>query len=259
MKCGALIRTCRACGWKRVDKVEKCAECGADMHCQSSPVEGYAMCSVHGGPSPSRNFYGRGDMKDGSSSSFPLTRLAARYNKMASDGVVLSNRKTIDLIDARITQLLERVDVGEAADRVVALYDKWGELNSHTPGTPLWLDAKMEMDHLFERVYHDYKSWDQIFTAIDLRGKTTEREIKALTAIKAMMTVEDGYALLAQALAASMRVIGDDPRKLKELQYEYARIIGESSDRVAAGSAGEDWSGSEEAGGEERSGQVAEE
>lgn len=251
MKCTSLIKTCRKCGWRNEGKrVEKCTECGADMHCGKNAVDGYTLCDRHGGPVPSRNFYGRGPMTDGSSSSFNIVRLAARYNKMQTDGVVLSNRAAVDLIDKRILQLLERVDVGEAPDRLKDLYEKWVELNSYVNPSPDYFQAKAEMDELFERVYHDYAAWNQIFLALDLRGRTTEREIKALKEIKAIMTAEDGYELAAKLMAAVIRVIGDDPKKIKQAQYEFARIIGESSDRVGETNAGDDGGGVEETGGE---------
>lgn len=220
------------------------------MHCTASAVPGYSVCRYHGGPVPSRNFYGRGPMKDGSNSSFQLSRLAASYNRMVTDGKVLSNRAAVDLIDQRIQQLLERVDLDEAPDRIKALYEKWEELNSYTIPSPEFYQAREELNAIFERIYHDYAAWNQIFLALDLRGKTTEREIKALKEIHAILTAEDAYELAAKLMAAVMRVIGDEPKKIKQVQYEFARIIGESSDRVTAQDADDDGGGVEEAGGE---------
>lgn len=200
------------------------------MGCGKKAVDGYTLCIQHGGPVPSRNFYGKGSMNTGSGSSFPLMRLAAAYNKQLSNGVVLSNRAAIDIIDIRIKQLLDRVDVEEAPNRVAKLYELWEEFKGTTAGTTNYTLAKKALDDAFERVYHDYKAWEQIFEALDLRGKTAEREIKALREIKAIMTAEDGYQLAAKMLAAVIRVIGDDPKKIKQVQYEFSRLIGESSD-----------------------------
>lgn len=185
-------------------------------------------------------------MKDGSSSSFPIVRLAAAYNRQMSDGKVLSNRAAIDLIDRRITQLLERVDVDEAPDRIKDLYEAWVEFKLQAVGSPEYIQARADIDVIFERIYHDYAAWRQIFEALELRGKTTEREIKALREIKAIMTAEDGYELAAKLMAAVIRVIGDDPKKIKQVQYEFARLIGESSDRVGETSPDNDGGGSEE-------------
>lgn len=248
MKCISLKKNCRACGWKNEGtRVEMCAECGADMHCGKSAVSGYTLCPSHGGPNPSHGFYGKGPMTDGSKASFNIVRLAAKYNQMQRDGVILSNRAAVDLIDTRIRQLLERVDVEEAPNRIKDLYEKWMEMNAQPVGSPEWLQAKAEIDDVFLRIYHDYAAWHQIFEALDLRSKTTEREVKALKEIKAIMTVQDGYELAAKLMAAVIRVIGDDPRKIKQAQYEFARIIGESSDRVGETDAGDDGGGIEEA------------
>jgi hypothetical protein len=257
MKCTSLKRKCKACGWKNDrERVPTCPECHADMHCTAEAVPGYSVCRYHGGPVPARNFYGRGPMKDGSQSSFPLMRLASKYNQMTTDGKVLSNRAAIDLIDKRITQLLERVDIEEAPDRIKDLYEAWGEFKLCAVGSPEYIQARAEIDAIFERVYHDYAAWRQIFEALDLRGKTTEREIKALKEIRAIMTAEDGYELAAKLMAAVVRVIGDDPKKIKQVQYEFARIIGESSDRVGSIDAEDDGGGVAEAGGEEGSGHM---
>ena len=60
------------------------------------------------------------------------------------------------------------------------------------------------------------------------------------------MTAEDGYELAAKIMAAVIRVIGDDPKKIKQVQYEFTRIIGEPSDLVTEGYS-EDVGGSGEA------------
>lgn len=249
MKCGSIISKCRKCGFENKDRLETCPECGEDMHCQNESVVGYPKCSNHGGPAPRRNFYGRGTMTTGSGSSFALTRLAAKYNQMMTNGQVLSNRAAIEIVDSRITQLLERIDFDEAPDRVARLYELWTAFTTEENGAEkIALEKKISDE--FEKVYHDYKAWEQIFAALDLRGKSVEREVKVLKEIKAIMTAEDGYELAAKLLGAVMRVIGDEPKKLKQVQYEFTRIIGQSSDLVIEGHGEDDGGGSEEGGGE---------
>lgn len=256
MKCKSLTRKCRKCGWKNEPRVEKCPECQEDLHCDKPAVDGYTLCTSHGGPVPSRNFYGRGNMTTGSGSSFPLTRLAARYNKQINSGPVLSSRAAIDIIDLRVKQLLERVDIEEAPDRVSKLFELWNEFKKESPHTPEYIMAKKALDDVFDKVYHDYMAWNQIFSALDLRGKTVEREVKALKEIKAIMTAEDGYQLAAKMLAAVIRVIGDDPKRIKQVQYEFSRLIGESSDNTTEGHDEDAWGGGASVGGETGPGDV---
>lgn len=195
-------------------------------------------------------------MTTGSASRFPIVKLAAKYNKMLSNGQVMSNRAAVDVIDHRVKQLLERIDLDEAPDRLTKLYELWNDYTNalHSGKEVEAVQLKAQIDDEFEKVYHDYMAWNQIFSALDLRGKMVEREIKVLKEIKAIMTAEDGYNMIAKVMAVTMRIIGDNPKKLKEIQYEYSRLIGESSDDVTKGFAENDGGDSDGAGGEERFG-----
>jgi hypothetical protein len=224
----------------------KCAHVKKDgKRCEAWAVSGYTRCQAHGGPVPARGFYGTGTMTTGASSSFPLTRLAAKYNQMTTEGRILSNRAAIEVIDLRVKQLLERVDVDEAPERVAKLYDLWTKMREHQSNgrETEAMALAIEIDTQFEKVYHDYQAWTQIFQALDLRGRSVEREVKILKEIRAVMTAEDAYQMIAKLLGSVMRVIGDEPAKLKQVQYEFARIIGESSDRVAEEVISDDWGG----------------
>ena len=261
-KCKHIKKKCKSCGWvAEKERPATCPNCGTDLRCGNPPVPGWTRCRVHGGPNPARDFYGTGRMTTGERSSFPLLRLAASYRKMVNDGGVLSNRKAIDIIDARVVQLLDRINVDEAPERVAKLYNLWGEYNQARQAgretEALSLAGKLNDE--FEKIYHDYQAWKQMFEALDLRGKMVEREIKILGQIKALITVEQAYEMAAKMLAASMKVIGDDPKKLKELQYEFIRITGERSDLVESDGSADDWGAGGTVGGEEGPGDVDQE
>lgn len=249
-KCTHIKTKCKSCGGTNPDRAPVCPGCGADLRCGNYPVAGYTLCSFHGGPNPARNYYGKGSMSTGASSSFQITRLASTYRKIQKNGSVLSNRAAIDIVDTRVRQLLERVDIGEAPDRLGKLYGLWSEYRAAQ--TEFRKDDEMKLriqiDNAFEDVYHDYKAWEQVFGALDVRRKMVESELKILKEIKAIITAEDAYELAAKLLAASMNVIGEDPQKLKRLQYEYTRIIGERSDLAGETSGEDDWGGDGEGG-----------
>lgn len=261
-KCKHIKKKCKSCGWvAEKERPANCPECGADLRCGNPPVPGYTRCRVHGGPNPANDFYGTGRMTTGGSSSFPLVRLAAKYRQMMTDGNVLSNRKAIDIIDTRIVQLLERIDVHEAPERVSKIYNLWGEYKQARDAKRLdeAMAISLKLDETFEAVYHDYQAWKQMFEALDLRGKTVEREVKILGQIKALITVEQARDMAAQMLGAAMSVIGDDPKKLKRLQYEFIRITGERSDLTIEDGGGDDWGAGGPGGGEEGPGDVDQE
>lgn len=197
-------------------------------------------------------------MTTGMASQFPLTRLAAKYNQMMRDGRVLSNRQAIDVVDTRITQLLERVDLDDAPDRMKRLVELWNEYTDNLDNgrtAELAMMRKKIADE-FDKAYHDYMAWEQIFTALNLRRQQVESEVKVLTAIKAIITAEDAYELSAKLLAAVMRVVNDDPKRMKQVQYEFGRIIGEIGDGVAKRYAEDDGGSGGEGGGAEGPGDM---
>ena len=248
-KCTALLYHCPTCkkGFKRGERVPTCPDCGADLHCTSWAVPGYKLCKNHGGPVPSRNFYGVGrGIVSGSQSQFQLTRLASKYNELQKDGRLLSNRASIGIIRDRITQLLERIDQNEAPDRLYKLQKLWGEMReAEGKGDQLEaLKVKTEIDAEFEAAYHDYAAWKQMFEALDLDSKMVEREAKIAKDLHAILTAEDAYKLTAKLLgsiiAAVQQLVGvDDNIKaglLKRIEYEFTRIIGEGSGEEPGGS-----------------------
>jgi hypothetical protein len=66
-----------------------------------------------------------------------------------------------------------------------------------------------------------------MITAIDLDRKLVESEVKVVKEIKAILTAEDAYELIAKILAIILRIFPDDKAKLKQVQYEFTRLIGE--------------------------------
>ena len=182
----------------------------------------------------------------GAGSQFPLTRLAAKYNAMQKDGRVLSNRQSLEIVRTRVEQLLERIDQNQAPDRLERLGALWKEYIGLKGKTVEQYAVEAKLEDEFEKAYHDYAAWKQMFEALDLDRKMVESEVKILKEIKAIITAEDAYELSAKLLAAVMRVV-DDPKKLKQVQYEFTKIIGESGDNVAEGLGESDWiSGGEE-------------
>lgn len=235
MKCVGILAKCRDCGFWNKDEKKQCPNCGStNMKCTSNAVKGYNRCEKHGGPNPKNNYYGSQKMVTGMNSQFPITRLAAKYAQIQSDGVVMSNRAAIDVIDTRIRQLLDRVDVEDAPERMARLYTLWQEYEEC-----LAKDDKLNeivtrkaISETFEKAYHDYQGWKQILEALDLRGKQVEREVKVIKEMKGLMTAEDGYELVAKIMGAIMRLFQGDSHTLKKVQYEFTKIIGEPSDLV---------------------------
>ena len=107
--------------------------------CKGWSVPGRTVCYQHGGATP------RGmalpQTKTGRYSRDLPTRLAARYQESLSDPDLLALREEIALIDARLGDLLKRVDSGESGVLWDLLQKTYREFvmarNQGLPGVPV--------------------------------------------------------------------------------------------------------------------------
>lgn len=229
--CDFLRRRCRKCGkrfLRRDRNVLACPDCGTPRKCSRPVVPNFSRCQNHGGPNPYKGRFGLArDLKQ-----FPLVKLADKYAQLQQDGRILSNRASIEIIRARIQELLERVDVKDAPDRLQRIGNYWAEYMEFKIHGNMGEMAKMErkISHEMDRAREDYAIWEQVFQAIDLDSKLVEREMKVVKEIRAFLTAEDAYDLIAKILAIVTDVV-DDPEKLKVIQYRFTKLIGDKTRR----------------------------
>lgn len=234
MDCNGLRTTCRECGrrFKRSERDNPCPDCGEKRNCGKQAVPGYKGCEVHGGPNPSKGYYGPGrGLSTGKGSNFPITKLAAKKNELMQDGRYLSTRNSIDIMQRRIVELVNRIDTNQAPDRLKNLKKLWDERALALKSDPSLVSfIEKKIDAEFEAAYHDYESWKQIFDVLRLDKELKESEVKIAKELQAMITAEDAYALIGDILAVILS-IEEDPMKLKRYQYELTRLIGEKPSR----------------------------
>lgn len=239
-QCKSFIHTCRKCGkvfggW---DKAEKC-ECGEDRRCGQQAVAGYNYCRNHGGPNPKNDYWGVGrPMTTGAASSFPLVRLSAKYQEMMKNGRVLSNRHSIEIIRDRVMQLMERIDENDAPDRLNTLEKLWEKYKAQKEAgqSVEAIITAAEIDTAFAAARTDFAVWNQMLQLLDLDRKMVESEVKIAKEIKAIITAEEAFELVAKLMASifssvnSMETfsIHDKGILLKRIQYEFTRIVGDN-------------------------------
>lgn len=162
---------------------------------------------------------------------FPIVKLADKYMKLQEDGRILSNRASIEIVRDRIRQLAERVDLDEAPDRLRRIGEFWAEYMENKIAGNMGEMIKMEkkIDREVQAARDDYMIWTQMFEAIDLDSKLVEREMKVVKEVRAFLTAEDAYNLVAKLLAVVTDVV-DDPEKLRIIQYKFTRLIGDKTD-----------------------------
>ena len=230
--CGQLTTNCRnkncTSFFNRTERYLNCPDCGTSRECQFVPEPGYDKCEHHGAPKPAAGFYGKENYKTGKQSSKRLMKVASKYVEMTTDAAIVTLRPAIEVIRSRIHQLLGRIDQNEAPDRFIRLYKLWEKYKKmEWGGYEKKMKAKAELDDEFEKAYHDYAAWEQIFSALDLERKLSESEMKILKDMKALITAQDAYELTAKLLGAVVRVLQNEQPLLKQIHYEFAQIIGD--------------------------------
>ena len=115
-----------------------------------------------------------------------LMKIAEKYTEMLSNGRILSNRAAMEVLDGRVRQLAERIDLNDAPDRMGRLNALWQEFRDaykNDKGSDMVVAVK-KLDNEFEKAYHDYKSWEQLMQLFDLRRKLVDSEVKTIKEIK---------------------------------------------------------------------------
>jgi hypothetical protein len=172
-------------------------------------------------------------MTTGENSSFPLTRLAAKYNQIQNDGQILSNRAVREIIWQRILQLSNDIDTKDTPGKIKRLRDLWNDMREKEERGQT-VEARvvaLKIDDEFEKIDYLFQAWDQMFEACSLHAKMTESEVKIMKDMRALMSAEDAYELVAKVMAVMLEVLKDEPKRLKEAQFALTRLIGETGGR----------------------------
>jgi hypothetical protein len=240
-QCEFLLDICRNCkkSYRRDERYLTCIECGEDRQCGFKASTGSRFCYRHGAPNQKAKFSGMyvgRPMVTGKQSRSLIPRMASKYMEQTKDSMYILNKKSIDLLDARIIDLLDRTDAEASPERIERIAKYWKELNLAVPGLKYDVSddkaayrAYTLLDDEIEAAYHDYAAWKQIFEALELRRKHTESEMKILKDMKTLMTAEDGMELVAQLFAAIMKVLKDEPKGhhlINLIRIEFDRITG---------------------------------
>ena len=228
-RCGARTHSCRQCK-HRYTKEEfelwECPECGEPRACRGGLVPGANRCKFHGGaslrglasPTLTHGRYSR---------SLP-TRLQAKYLESIADEDLLAMNQEMALLDARIGDILTRVDIGEAGAT-------WKDLTSaflhferatarHDNATAA--RALTDVKGLIQRGQQDWDAWTSILTLIEQRRKLVETERRRRVDMKQMMNAETAM-LLVSAILSVIREHVTDRRILTKIGNDVSRLISE--------------------------------
>lgn len=203
--------------------------CGARTRgggsCQQPPAPGRTRCRFHGGATP------RGlalpQTKSGRYSKDLPTRLAADYQAAREDPELISLRDQIALVRARQADILRRVDTGEAS----AMWEKLATAaqafhDAAARGDPSGsLVAAQEMARLATKGRGEWRTWRDLFEAIELDRRLTDSERRRLEAIQEMLSA-DRLMLIVGALVDSVRRHVSDRAQIARIQADIGQLLG---------------------------------
>ena len=202
-------------------------KCGAKTRsggrCKRAPAPGRTRCNLHGGKTP--RGHALPHTKTGRYSKHLPTRMAARYLEAESDGELISLRSDVALLDARIADLLARVDTGEsgriwsetrAAFNDLRTANRKGDQAAATA-------AFMQLDQLISDGQSDYATWAEVVNLVEQRRRTVDSERKHLQQMGQLVAVEQ-MMVLAGALLASVKQHVSDRDTLQLITTDFTRL-----------------------------------
>lgn len=165
---------------------------------------------MHGGKSllgPGSPHY-----RTGAYSKFLPSRMAADFNAALHDPELVSLRKEIATVDARIIDVLKRVDTGEAgviwqaAQAAMARFDReWGKKDGHGMEVALG-----EMRRLMTQGSSDWATWRVVVAElIESKRKLVDSEQRRISLTHESLTIDRAMLLLSTIVQILQRHISD--------------------------------------------------
>lgn len=217
--CSAKSRRCRKCDYhypKEDRPLTQCPECGDPRFCRVIVLQPGVRCRVHGG---GKHLVGSANpsFKHGKYSRYMPLRLAARYLESARDPELLASRQEIALLDARLAELLGRVDTGESSRLFATAREAFnGFRNALDRSDKETMAIHLQtLDATLGRAVGDYAAWDDIRQSLETRRKLVETEMRRLEKMKQFHTAEELQSLLMAIAMIAKRTI-NDPKVLNE-------------------------------------------
>ena len=198
--------------------------------CESPYIKKNGLCRIHGGNV--RSGVNHPHFKHGRTSGV-LASLPKRFKDayMASltDDDLLSLRSDIALSDARVNELLERLDTGENPRR-------WGQvaltstaiisaLAKTEPDLERVSQLAMDIDSLATAAAGDERNWRELRTQAQHRRTLVDSERARLKDMHAYVTAEEAVAIVSRLVDTVIRHV-DDKAVLSAILHEVQQITG---------------------------------
>ena len=212
--CGAKTRSGSPCTQTRLGASGRCYKHNAN------PVKGIAH----------PNYQGKGYSKH----TLLPERMRDHFLAALEDDDKLNLESEIALTEARMLDLLSRVDTGEAGALWRQARSAYNDLQSAITaqdGTRT-LTALHTLDTVLGRGTQDYHAWDEIHKLMEQKRRLSESRQKHLVNMQQTITAEQAMLLVDNLLNAVTTHVSD-AKSLNAIQAEFVRAVNQSHSRAA--------------------------
>lgn len=171
-------------------------------------------CRMHGGKSLAG--IASPTLTTGRYSKYLPTRLLERYETAQNDRELLAMGQEIALIDARLSDVLTRVDHGDSAEL-------WNDLHEAVKAARLTGELD-DVERLVARGIEDWTAWGEIGKLIDRRRALVESERKRLVDLQQMLTTNEAVLLITRVIDIVRRHV-TDRAALSAIGVELAGLV----------------------------------
>jgi len=192
--------------------------------CQRWAVNGSSKCQVHGGVTP------RGiaspHFKTGRYSKAMPARLMERFNAALDDPDLLNLSSEIALVQARIEELVGRLDSAESGAVWHDLRETWKDFKrAQKDGNKLEVPRLLDdIDSLIRRGYGDHAVFNELGNNLELLRKLTESRRKHLIEMNYVVKLEE-FGLFLSALKDSLLRHVHDRKVLSAIQNDITDLL----------------------------------
>lgn len=213
----------------------KAMQCGAKTR-SGEPCKSPAMkngrCRMHGGKHPKG--IAHYNYKEGKYSKALPQRMREAYIDARDDPQLLEQREQIAILDARLLDVLGRVDTGESGALWGRLKERRVELlvaqraNDKTGQA----DAINAILSLIDQGHSDYRAWSELQGVLEQRKRIIESERKRLVEMQQMVTSQQAMGLISALLESVKRNV-TDRAALAAIQNEFIRLTTHEADIIS--------------------------
>lgn len=190
----------------------------------TQPAMQNGRCRMHGGKHPKG--IASPHYKTGKYSRYLPARMTARYEEAVSDPALLELRGDIALTDARLADLLQRVDSGESGALWSRLMQARLDLLAYRRAgdTVKIAEALNTLLDLVGQGHADYRAWAEVGAVVEQRRRLVESERKRLVEMQQTLTVEKAMLLIG-AIGGIIKAHVQDRHVLSAISNDIQALV----------------------------------